>query len=217
MHGKTTWWIDGINECKGDVSSGGNMKRFFWLTLLLVLVSVGAVADSVKIDLFPNDGSGDNFGASVRQGSQFTVVFGGTPPDFLSGTRGHRPGDTVGGSADLFVSGGRVKIHGTSFDLEPLEVGSIFMTSFVLPTNGKDFTAKVMISFSALMLILDTDQTLPVGGSASGHIKFHFEDGTYFPDEFIQTPEPGTLGLLGTGLATIAGLMRRKRNVPTMR
>jgi hypothetical protein len=65
--------------------------------------------------------------------------------------------------------------------------------------------------------------TLAGGGTASGPVVLNFVTGKGWMGEAItigsidttvQTvvPEPGTLGLLGTGLLAVGGLLRRKRN-----
>lgn len=130
------------------------MNRFLWIApILFVLLAGSALADSVTTIIFfqPNDGSGDNFGA-FQKGNGFQAgVDGGVPYDFFN-TEGYAPGSTLGGSTDFFVEGGFVQIGGTSFELTPVSVGSVFMTSFTLPTNGKYVvTVPVVVGFEALM------------------------------------------------------------------
>ena len=79
------------------------MKRLLWMTtILLVLMSCRGFADTI-IFLFPNDGSGDNFGALQRNGSDFLFVRGGTPQGFYD-TSGYPPGSGVGGQTNLFLT-----------------------------------------------------------------------------------------------------------------
>lgn len=185
-----------------------NIKRFLWLTpLLLVMVLGSAFADA--IGFFPNDGSGDNFGF-FQNGAGF---FGGVPYDFFN-IGPYAPGSVLGGQTDIFIEGGSVVIDGISHDLSPLSLGTLFMSSFTLPTNGKDFTALVDLSFGATMLILDTNEPINVGGGGVGSITFQFDKGSglYYPDRagFVQTPEAGTLGLTGSGLIALFALARRR-------
>jgi PEP-CTERM motif len=132
--------------------------------------------------------------------------------------RGHAPGSTLGGSTDFFVEGGFVQIGGTSFELTPVSVGSVFMTSFTLPTNGKYVvTVPVVVGFEALMASVDTGQIFALSGGNSGTITFYLNNGFYLPSGFVNAaiPEPGTLGLMGTGLISILALARKRlRRVP---
>jgi hypothetical protein len=183
-----------------------NVKRFLLLPpLLLVMVLGSASADG--IGFVPNDGSGDNFGF-FQNGAGF---FGGVPYDFFN-IGPYAPGSVLGGQADIFIEGGFAVIDGIGHDLTPLSLGTLFLSTFTLPTNGKDFRAIVSISASATMLIIDTNEPLDVGGGGVGSIKFHFDNGFYYPDSagFVQAPEPGTLGLTGSGLIGIFALARRR-------
>ena len=190
------------------------MRRLLFLTLLVSsLTSAPALADQILF-LSPNTGSGDNFAyitPSLRLG-------GGT--DFLFfGDIGYPGGLTVGGGGGLFLNSTFVDIDGT-----PLEFffsqGTISMTSFTLPTNGRDVIVPEDISFSASGFNFDTQQTISVSGGARGWVGTRFSNGLYYPGDFVEgplppvaTPEPGTLGLIGTGLMSIAALARKRRGL----
>jgi len=190
---------------------GGIMKRFLRFTPLLLFVLLGsAFANSIRIGLLPNDGSGDNFGFFQQSGGVTVFVGGGTPFDFFN-VFGYVPGTTLGGSTDVFFGGGVIRIDGTWYDISFDAPGALFMSSFTLPNNGKDFTAHVGLDFSASGSIFNPDQTfISVGGGAKGTIKFSLVDGVYYPGSFVQAPEPGALVLVGTGLIGILGIYRRR-------
>jgi hypothetical protein len=198
--------------------AGGDMKRFLLAApMLFLLITTSAFADTL-IGLVPNDGGGDNFGFLQRGGGTTIEIGGGTPFTFFH-IGPYAPGSTLGGSTDVFFSGGFIKIGGNSHDLQFISgPGTLFLSSFTLPTNGKDFTISVVIDFSTSVVIVDTGQTLDVSGGRSGTLSFHFSDGFYFPDSngFTVTPEPSTLGLLGTGLIGILAFVRKKRGSETV-
>ena len=185
------------------------MKRFFVGTLLLcLLLSARTFADGIIIGYSPNDGSGDNFGFFIYNANGFVAGNGGTPADFFN-TLGYAPGSILGGSTDLFFSGGLVK-SGPNFSDVSFEVGTLFLGTIVLPTNGRDFLAPASVGFSATGTLATTLETIDVGGGAEGHIKFDFFNGAYYPESFVQAPEPGTLGLLGMGLLGVVARVRSR-------
>jgi len=193
----------------------GRYEFFSAILLLCVLIPASALADSVVIDYGPNSGGGDNFGFAIRAPGLYISGFGGTPFDFFNcGCFGpeYRPGSTLGGFTDIFFSDGFAQIGGISSEVS-FDVGSLFMSSIVLPTNGKDFNAPVEIAFSASGTLVDTGDSITASGGANGHIKFDFSDGLYYPEYFIAAPEPGTLGLIGTGLIGILARVRKRRSV----
>jgi hypothetical protein len=52
------------------------------------------------------------------------------------------------------------------------------------------------------MIIVETGDPITVNGFTSGHVAFNLSefDGLYYAAGGFATPEPGTLGLVGTGL-----------------
>ncbi|SRR6266568_1156556 len=191
------------------------MKRFLLASLLLIiLLSASAFADSVKIFLSPNDGSGDNFGFLGND----VGIDGGVPFSFFN-NQGYAPGSTFGGPVDVFFSDGFIKIGPTTYDLDFNSPGTLFISTFTLPTNGKFFPIQAFASFSVLATIFVNGQPVQinVSGAAPGVMTFGFDpsSGLYFanPVVFATAPEPGTLGLMGTGLIGVLGFARKKLRI----
>jgi len=176
------------------------MRRFFLETLLLCsLLSASAFGNSTLISLDPNDGSGDNFGFVTYGGGMFFAGFGGTP---IYTTSGYAPGSTLGGSGDIFFSNGFAKIGPISSPVS-FNVGTLFLSTITFPTNSKDFRAPVDIQFDVTGTLDTTGEMIDVSGEAQGYIKFTFVNGAYYGQDFTEVPEPGALGLVGTGLLGI--------------
>jgi hypothetical protein len=188
------------------------MKRFLWLLpILFVLISGSTFADTI-IGLVPNDGTGDNFGI-IQRGGGVTIQIGGGIPAFFFSTDAYAPGSMLGGATDIFFDSGFIESGGNTRDLAFISgPGTLFLSSFTLPTNGKDFTVRVEIDFTISAIIADTGQPLDVSGGRVGKITFHFFEGSYFADQrgFTVTPEPSTLELMGTGLISILALARKR-------
>jgi hypothetical protein len=189
------------------------MRRFLLPLSLLCVTLISSTAFADHIYLFPNDGSGDNFGFIGQMNGHQLFVGGGTLADFF-GDGGYSPGSTFGGGAMLFLDPTTVWIDGTPMEFGfPQTDSTIFISSFTLPTNGKDsFTEFVQVGFSATGISFDTGQTIRVSGVASGTISFYFSPptGLYFVGNFVQAPEPGTLGLIAMGIIGILGSARRR-------
>jgi len=190
------------------------MKRFLWATpMLFVLMSGIAFADSVTtlIGLDPNNGTGDNFGFFQQGNGVFIGIGGGTPYDFFN-TGGYAPGSTLGGYTDVFFEGGVIQIGSDTYELDFNGPGSLFLSTFTLPTHATVFTAHVDLDFSASATILELGQTINVSGGRAGTITFHFVNGFYYAEGFTTVPEPGSLGLMGVGLMSILALARKRLN-----
>jgi hypothetical protein len=185
------------------------MKRLYLASLLLcALMSASAFANTI-IGYSPNNGSGDNFGFKTYGVGFYVSGGGGTPFDFFNSDFGYAPGSTLGGFTDLFLSGGFAKIGPNSSEVA-FDVGTLFMSTIALPTNGRDFRAPVEIGFSASGTLLSTGDPIDVGGRAGGFIQFDFINGAYYPEDFVQAPEPGTLALVGTGPLGVLARTRKK-------
>jgi len=188
------------------------MRRFLLPLSLLCVTLISSTAFASHIYLFPNDGSGDNFGLVGQMNGHPLFLSGGTPPGFF-GPIGFSPGSTFGGETTLFLDPTIVWIDGMPMEFGfPQTDSTIFISSFVLPTNGKDFTEFVEIGFSGTGINFDTGQTIRFEGEASGKISFSFspETGLYYPGDFVQASEPGTLGLIGIGIIGILGSARKR-------
>jgi PEP-CTERM motif len=190
------------------------MKRFLWVSpILLVLISVCASADSVTIFLAPASPDESNFFFVERQQGIFVEIAGTTPESFYSPLVSFAPGSTFGGVSEVFVDGGLVKINGVSYENLGEDIGSLFISSFTFPTNGKDFTTRVQASFSVDEQILGWG-VLGINGTASGKVTFKFDSalGLYEPSRMVLTtvPEPATLGLVGIGLTGIFAFARKE-------
>ena len=182
------------------------MKRFLTLTFLVVALASSAFADHLY--LATNGGAGDNFGFVGRMNGHRLVLSGGTTASFFS-SDGYTPGSPFGGESALFLYSTIVWVDGvpTEFFFPP---GTLFMTPFTLPTDGRSFRVPVQISFSANGINFDTGQTIGVGGGANGHISFDFSNGLYYASDFAQAPEPGTWTLVGTGLIAFSAFLRNR-------
>jgi len=198
------------------------MKRLIWaLPILLLAISASAFADSITIYLSPNDGSGDNFGFSLIQPG-FVVGFGGgTPYDFFN-DQGYAPGSIFNGATGVFFSSGSVQFGDNTYALSGVpSPGSLVLTNFTFPTNGQNFSILVQADFSTSAYYWDDNagqyQTINIGGSAPGTMTFTWypSAGLYVANPAVfrsatVAPEPGTLGLMGTGLISLFVLARRR-------
>lgn len=196
--------------------------RAIFLSFLLVSVayanSISALTGKAlagvhtKVFLDPNDGSGGNFAAIQRGSGYKAVIFGGLPYQFYN-YGPYYPGDTVGGDTSLYLEESYAVIGKHTYDLGANGVGDLVLTSFTFPTNDKSFTVPVTISFYAPMIIDESGTPFNVSGFAKGKMRFSFDktNGFYFASSsFFTTPEPSTLGLMGTGLLALL-ISARKR------
>jgi len=191
------------------------MKRCLGASLLLFALSPFAGATSVNIFLSPNDGSGDNFGFFVQGHGYAISGDGGVPYDFYNFEDIYVPGSVFGGETDTFFSDGSLQI-GKQFYTVNFDPGTLTVSDFTFPTNGKPFTVAVVVSFTASGIIADTGQSIGSSGSERGHMSFAFnqaDDRYYAVGGFTPVPEPATLLLFAFGLFGISGMVRKRNRV----
>lgn len=192
------------------------MRRVLAGALLLCLVfAASAFADTMHIFYIPNDGSGDNFGFITYGRGYYITGFGGTAAYFFN-FDGYPAGSTFGGYTTLFPGGGSARIGPVSDDVL-FDLGTLGLYPITFPTNGKDFRAPVSISFDLTGQLVNSLQPISVGGGAFGYIQFSYFNGNYYPGDFMQVPEPSTLGLIGIGLLGVVGRVRKRRLTPRAR
>ncbi len=198
------------------------MRRVLVLAVLALALPMAAWADG--IDLVNLHGSISISNAGITSvGSQLHSFNGITDPGHSLGSVSFSTGALLSGS---IATGGTFSDVGSSFLVigkgpKVPHKGTIFSGAFVGPIawtlvaqSGQSLTYTLSGAIQGTLwnghfVTGTTTQTIySTNGQISqgiGHIRV---GGT-----FLLTPEPGTLGLLGTGLVAIAGMLRRKFTV----
>jgi len=216
---------------RGGCFQGDAMRRAVILAILVLAVPMAAWADgidftnqfgSISISAMAGTAEAGTIGSSVitSTGSQLASFMGITAPKGHSlGSVSFSTGALTSGSIS---AGGTFSATGSSFIVtgrgnygQPK--GTIFSGSFVGPIDWSlvsklgqkltyTLTGTIRGTYDGKMVsgtVTDSFYTVP--GQLAKGIE-HISLGT----TQLSVPEPGTLGLLGTGLIGIAGIFRRK-------
>jgi hypothetical protein len=198
------------------------MRRVLLISLLALALPMSVWASNISLTNERGTISMSDAGISSK-GSQLTSFNGiQAPPGKSLGTVSYSTGALVSGS---IAGGGIFSSAGSTFDVigkgnfgEPK--GPIFTGGFtgdinwtlVSQTGSKlVYTLSGSLSgqlYNGVMVTGTTTQTITTHpgqlNQGIGHITLGSTQ--------LTTPEPGTLGLLGTGLLGIAGMFRRKKS-----
>jgi hypothetical protein len=188
---------------------------------ILVLCSQLTFADSIKtywitsisMQLYPNDGSGDDLvfmltGPHIQFGG-----LGGMECDncFTDPIYGGYPG--FGATYGTIVGFGNFVIDGVTYSGDSAGLNSLFNDSGGVYAFVSGFVAGGDIEFN---LRLPTNGTwassytyYPPDGDQPGY--YLFDGATFYASGSVPAPEPGTIALTLTGLAGIAGLVKKRQ------
>jgi hypothetical protein len=205
------------------------MRRVGLLILLLLSLPVAMWANSSNL-VFQNNGGKITVGAgnSLLLSNSTLTSFAGLNGNVINGTLGtvsFRTGAmSIGnlGTSGTFLAGGSFTIHGNGSN--GMGTGVLFKGSFTGPVSWVGtFNPAGNNGLGAWTYELrgTVSGVLSNGSPASGGIvllTFDVPKGQSFSSSVrmnqgittVTVPEPGTLGLLGTGLLGLAGLVRRK-------
>ena len=193
------------------------------IVLLLAAFAQQSYADSIQtfhitqvlMTMYPNDGSGDNIGFTFTgPGVMITGTAGMGCFDWCSTQGTYTP---IGSTTEIFLSYfSSVKLGGVSYDPTTFGVFDFFdQFGSVNPTasgTASNATSDVNVDF-----------TLPANGGWGldfeqstdefGNPYYYFVRGSFAASAPAPVPEPGTIGLVLTGMGGIGAILRRNRKV----
>jgi len=199
------------------------MRRVVLLAVLALSLPIAAFADNVDFNASHGTLTGSSAGLTLTGSTLIGITGAYGDPTGNLGTVSFTTGALISGSGDL-ATGAKFSASGSTFTV--MGNGSSGVPNSVLFSGsffGDVTLTETGTSLHSYFLTGVVSGTLAGGGSASGPVVLNFVTGKGWMGEAItigsidttvQTvvPEPGTLGLLGTGLLAVGGLLRRKRN-----
>jgi len=174
------------------------MRRVFLLALLALALPTLALADSITdFEGFGTSGAGTaTMSGTVTNGGSLdiTTALTGVNGVATTGTISWSTGTLTGSGSSFTYTGGTLTImSGTQ---------TLFSGTFSTSTPGTITVTPVSILISGVLANGGGTETITL--KKSGAFTVSADIGV------VTTPEPGTLGLIGTGLIGLAGIARRK-------
>jgi len=192
------------------------------IAILLAAFAQCVYADSIPtfhitqafMSMGPNDGGGDNVGFSFTGPGVEITGFGGMACFDWCSSFFPVSDPNVASTSRIFVdSFFTAIIGGTSYDPDFLDLFFIF-------DDFGGLNASTVGSVGQGDNLIQFRMTAPTNGSwnlnfapttdENGNPAFIFTDGEFSASAPLPTPEPATVGLMLTGLAGIAGIVKRK-------
>jgi hypothetical protein len=174
------------------------MRRVFLLALLAVALPTAALADSITdYEGLGTSGAGTaTITGTVTSGGSLdiTTALTGVNGVATSGTISWTTGTLTGSGSSFTYTGGTLTIMSGA--------QTLFSGTFSSSTPGTVTVTPVSILISGVLANGGGTETITI--KKSGAFTVSADIGV------VTTPEPGTLGLIGTGLIGLAGLARRK-------
>jgi PEP-CTERM motif len=181
------------------------MKRIVWMALLALILPTAALADTINDYATSGNGMNSSISGSAMAGSSFSIAsplvdVNGAP---AMGTMVLSTGTLSACGSGLCFTGGTIAVNDTSNSA----FSGTFSFSGTLTVStdtvkGKTYTVDTITITPGNPVIAGFDFVIL---GSSGAIQKVSGDVTV-----SSIPEPGTLGLLGTGLVGLAGIARKK-------
>jgi hypothetical protein len=206
----------------------GMKHLFHFFCPILLLASINCFADSVRtlnnlsvsLEVFPNDGFGDNIRGTITGAGVNLNMGGGTPADWYNNDVGFAPGSIGGGDTTIFLDLAFGTILSKSYDsccnLTFGNTPAFDAGSFTFPTNGQGFTVTVPGSIEVMVFVSCPDSggcktfnlvtrpgTLTLSFAYSPDTGLYYGTGGSFASTVTPVPEPATIALLALGVGTM--------------